>query len=76
MNHANVNHLANVRCNYWTSVQTSLFTKSTASTGTKVDVSMCSAREKYKRYILATLYYIYYMLYVLYILVIDLNSKL
>jgi hypothetical protein len=69
MNHGNVNHLANVRCNCWPFLQTSLSAKSSAMTGTKVGASTCSVRGKYKRYILATLYYIYYKLYVTNILI-------
>jgi hypothetical protein len=52
------NHLANVRCNCWPFVQTSLSAKSLAMTGSILGTSMCSLRGKYKRYILATLYYI------------------
>jgi hypothetical protein len=69
MNHANVNYVGDVRCNCWPFVQTSLSAKSTAMTGSKVGASTCSARGKYKRYIVATLNYIYYMLYVSYILI-------
>jgi hypothetical protein len=58
-----------VRCNCWPFVQTSLSAKSSAMTGSTQGASTCSARGKYKRYILATLYYIYYMLYAWYILI-------
>jgi hypothetical protein len=62
INHANVNDdirgLADVRCNCWPFVQTSLSARSTAMTGNKVGASTCSARGKYKRYILATLLYL------------------
>jgi hypothetical protein len=60
VNHTNMSALANVRCNCWPSVQTSLYVKSMASTIAKVGASItCSARGKYKRYILAS-YFIYY----------------
>jgi hypothetical protein len=67
INHANVNDadmrgLADVRCNCWPFVQTSLSVRSTAMTGNKVGASTCSARGKYKRYILATLLYLLYVL--------------
>ncbi|CAN6332711.1 unnamed protein product [Urochloa humidicola] len=49
VNHAKVSGLANVRCNCWPFVQTSLSVKSTALTSTKVGASMCSVRGKSKR---------------------------
>jgi hypothetical protein len=49
--------------------QTTVSTLSTPMPGYQANASSGCARMKYKRYVLANIYYIYYMLYTLYIYV-------